>query len=134
MGSLATGEEHLCLCSSVRITQDVFPLNVEQLKPRVTFGGSYPGSLSAWMRLRFPHLVSGSVSSSGPLWAKLDFFEYLQVKSVSSYALSTLFARWSWTRWTQLDLGATLLLLRPSPQLRPWWLIIYSSSSVGLRS
>jgi len=45
----------------------------------VTFGGSYPGSLSAWMRLRFPHLVSGSVSSSGPLWAKLDFFEYLQV-------------------------------------------------------
>ena len=53
-------------------------------KPRVTFGGSYPGSLSAWMRLRFPHLVSGSVSSSGPLWAKLDFFEYLQVKSDSS--------------------------------------------------
>merc|ERR1711970_646493 len=45
----------------------------------ITFGGSYPGSLSAWMRLRFPHLVSGSVSSSGPLFAKLDFFEYLQV-------------------------------------------------------
>lgn len=36
-----------------------------------TFGGSYPGSLSAWMRLRFPHLVAGSVSSSGPLFAKL---------------------------------------------------------------
>merc|ERR1712088_708902 len=31
------------------------------------------------MRLRFPHLVSGSVSSSGPLFAKLDFSEYLQV-------------------------------------------------------
>merc|ERR1719370_696033 len=45
----------------------------------VTFGGSYPGSLSAWMRLRFPHLVAGSVSSSGPLFAKLDFSEYLQV-------------------------------------------------------
>ena len=45
----------------------------------MTFGGSYPGSLSAWMRLRFPHLVSGSVSSSGPLFAKLDFSEYLQV-------------------------------------------------------
>ena len=44
-----------------------------------TFGGSYPGSLSAWMRLRFPHLVAGSVSSSGPLFAKLDFHEYLQV-------------------------------------------------------
>merc|ERR1719317_1170361 len=45
----------------------------------VTFGGSYPGSLSAWMSLRFPHLVAGSVSSSGPLFAKLDYFEYLQV-------------------------------------------------------
>merc|ERR1712241_1247879 len=45
----------------------------------ITFGGSYPGSLSAWMRLRFPHLVTGSVSSSGPLYAKLDYFEYLQV-------------------------------------------------------
>jgi len=47
--------------------------------PWITFGGSYPGSLSAWMRLRFPHLVAGSVSSSGPLFAKLDYFEYLEV-------------------------------------------------------
>ena len=45
----------------------------------ITFGGSYPGSLSAWMRLRFPHLITGSVSSSGPLFAKLDYLEYLQV-------------------------------------------------------
>ena len=48
----------------------------------MTFGGSYPGSLSAWMRLRFPHLVAGSVSSSGPLFAKLDYFEYLQVADI----------------------------------------------------
>ena len=45
----------------------------------ITFGGSYPGSMSAWMRLRFPHLVAGSVSSSGPLFAKLNYFEYLEV-------------------------------------------------------
>ena len=53
----------------------------------VTFGGSYPGSLSAWARLRFPHLVAGSVSSSGPLFAKLDFFEYLQVCRLSQKSL-----------------------------------------------
>merc|ERR1711892_864276 len=49
--------------------------------PWISFGGSYPGSLSAWVRLRFPHLVAGAVSSSGPLFAKLDYFEYLQVVS-----------------------------------------------------
>jgi len=47
--------------------------------PWVALGGSYPGSLAAWFRMKYPHLVVGSVSSSAPLIAKADFFEYLEV-------------------------------------------------------
>jgi len=51
--------------------------------PWVAIGGSYPGSLAGWLRLKYPHLVTGSVASSGPVFAKPDFFEYLEVVSTA---------------------------------------------------
>lgn len=53
----------------------------------ISFGGSYPGSLSAWFRLKYPHLVYGAVSSSAPMYALVDFTDYLVVvnNSLSSY-------------------------------------------------
>lgn len=45
----------------------------------IAFGGSYPGSLAAWVRQNYPYLVHGSISTSGPLLAKIDFKEYFEV-------------------------------------------------------
>lgn len=39
----------------------------------IVFGGSYPGSLAAWVRARYPHLVHAAMSASGPLLAISDF-------------------------------------------------------------
>lgn len=54
----------------------------------ISFGGSYPGSLSAWFRLKYPHLVHAAVSSSAPMLALIDFTDYMVVvnQSLSLYS------------------------------------------------
>ncbi|CAJ2635713.1 unnamed protein product [Trifolium pratense] len=46
--------------------------------PWFFFGGSYAGALSAWFRLKFPHLTCGSLASSAVVLAIQDFVEFDQ--------------------------------------------------------
>jgi hypothetical protein len=60
--------------------------------PWFVFGVSYPGALSAWFRLKFPHLTCGSLASSAVVLAVYNFTEFdQQVKIVISPSWSYIF-------------------------------------------
>lgn len=60
----------------------------------ITFGGSYPGTLSALFRQQYPADTVGAVASSAPLDWTLDFFGIIFLKI--SYDV-TIFQNTQWS-------------------------------------
>lgn len=65
--------------------------NLAPTQKWIAFGGSYPGSLAAWAREKYPDLIYGSISSSGPLLAKVDFtgkeMKLQEFKNYNTYSI-----------------------------------------------
>ena len=61
------------IISHLKVTYDT------QSSKVVTIGGSYPGNLAAWFRLKYPHVSHGSIASSAPVLAQTNFPEYMDV-------------------------------------------------------
>jgi serine protease 16 len=57
------------------INETVVPRGTADLRIGV-IGGSYPGSLSAWFRTKYPHIAAASWASSAPVLIKNNFTEY----------------------------------------------------------
>lgn len=54
----------------------------------VSWGGSYPGMMASFFRIKHPELVHASVASSAPVIAQLDMPEYNDI-TAEAYALSS---------------------------------------------
>eukprot|EP00792_Barthelona_sp_PAP020_P004587 TRINITY_DN2223_c0_g1_i1.p1 TRINITY_DN2223_c0_g1~~TRINITY_DN2223_c0_g1_i1.p1 ORF type:complete len:487 (-),score=114.90 TRINITY_DN2223_c0_g1_i1:1-1416(-) len=64
-------EDLVNFITSEMVTQK-FPDNT----PIIIVGGSYAGAMSSWMRAKYPHLITMSWASSGPVHATEDFYQY----------------------------------------------------------
>ncbi|XP_045779722.1 lysosomal Pro-X carboxypeptidase [Maniola jurtina] len=73
-GNKSMDKEHLGYLTSSQALADyadlINYLQGDRLKPKypvIVFGGSYGGMLSAYFRMKYPHLVTGAIAASAPI-------------------------------------------------------------------
>lgn len=55
----------------------------------ITFGGSYPGMLASFARIKYPHLIHAAIASSAPVYATVNMPGYLETQ-VDDFALTSI--------------------------------------------
>lgn len=67
------------LADLARVIENVKKTNGIEDSRVITIGGSYPGNLAGWFRLKYPSVTHASIASSAPVFAKTNFYEYMDV-------------------------------------------------------
>ncbi|XP_014257101.1 lysosomal Pro-X carboxypeptidase [Cimex lectularius] len=57
--------------------------------PVIAFGGSYGGMLAAWIRMKYPSVIAGSLASSAPIWQFTGMTECSAFSRVTTSAYSS---------------------------------------------
>ncbi|KAJ1941892.1 hypothetical protein FBU59_003367 [Linderina macrospora] len=57
----------------------IFPVPVKPYSTIITAGGSYPGTVAAWLRAKYPELVKGAWTSSALIKAQYELYMYDQM-------------------------------------------------------
>ena len=77
--NLAYLSSEQALADLARIIQNITVDRGTTSSKVITIGGSYPGNLAAWFKLKYPHVSAGSIASSAPLTSQTNFPEYMKV-------------------------------------------------------
>nr|XP_033334208.1 lysosomal Pro-X carboxypeptidase [Megalopta genalis] len=68
------------LADYIDLIQDLKSTLKYKDSPVIVFGGSYGGMLSAWIRIKYPHIVQGAIAASAPI---LQFTGVVECESFS---------------------------------------------------
>ncbi|XP_015114926.1 lysosomal Pro-X carboxypeptidase [Diachasma alloeum] len=118
--------------------------------PVITFGGSYGGMLSAWIRMKYPHVVQGAIASSAPVFqfhGVRDCEPYFQVVTSTFEAVDSECPKRIRQSWSAIDnmtatdegrkwLSTEWKLCTPITnkthiaQLKRWWQRRYTSLAI----
>ena len=64
-------------CNATGTASRSFSTSASSWKPRwLVTGGSYAGALTAWARLKYPHLYHAALASSGVVHVIKDFTDF----------------------------------------------------------